>query len=561
MSESEVQLRLTCSNEAAQLFVVNGEFRIVANGVSPLDAKLQPGIYALKAKIGDAVTERIEVLRKQGSPYGFELEAPRFESAIPIDGTSSSHEYHSGEAGSYTGNSPQVVTLGDEAAFVLFVRDSTRTNFNLPESETERYAANFNGFRLLSSDGTELVDFDKTASKHIDLGYIGAQVGLKAGHYVLAWQHGDERLCLPAPTVKDRSLQIFLRLQPVNAGSIEMRPDFREASYIFDSLTAQFSPERKDLKLMEAVRLALAKGRNTVTAPEMRDMLTAKFENPMLGLYAAHILLLDPKRDLELLGTVIHNTGLMLGMDFPDVVALAWQYEQLARKRPEGFGPEPWPDLLKQLKGPPLLMRSWDLLVACSTVTPEQFGQIPAFRIAGDLVGAGIYPVWQTRILKPTPHSDGLEQVTVASGIMPAWISNAGSLIAQSSVGELAKSKFGQFATILPEALRATVSPGNIIAAEIRTPADAALALRTLAHKYRWQGVVSKLRSADRGLAQLTGLQRDMTNILRQTATDRRILPGLNDKFVESLLSSNRIPLDSLAEALAGLDKVAAEAR
>jgi len=52
-----------------------------------------------------------------------------------------------------------------------------------------------------------------------------------------------------------------------------------------------------------------------------------------------------------------------------------------------------------------------------------------------------------------------------------------------------------------------------------------------------------------------------MTNILRQTATDRRILPGLNDKFVESLLSSNRIPLDSLAEALAGLDKVAAEAR
>jgi hypothetical protein len=70
--------------------------------------------------------------------------------------------------------------------------------------------------------------------------------------------------------------------------------------------------------------------------------------------------------------------------------------------------------------------------------------------------------------------------------------------------------------------------------------------------------VFNKFRGADKDLAQFTGLQRDLLAVMRQAATDRQMLRGLDTGFVQTLITSNRIPIDSLAEALAGLDEAAA---
>lgn len=556
MSQSEVTLKLSCQNNAAQLAVVDGDYKVVASGVSPFETKLAPGIYSLRARVGDAIKERVEVLRADEPVYQFQLDSPQFQSAIPILGTSTHHEYQDQTPKQFTSNRPQVV-LGQQSSFVLYVRDVSRTNFNITPGQRSVYEANFDGFGLLRTDGTELVDFDIAAHKDVDNGYVGAQIQIDPGAYVLAWRHRQERWCMPINAVAGFSAQIYLRLQPTSTDSPAMRPDFRSASYVFDAKNTGFDPMRSDLNALESVRLAFERGRNVVEAPVMRQMLSDKFDNPMLGLYAAHLLLADERRDLALLEEVIRNTAGLLGKTFPDVVALAWGYEKRTQRRPQGFDDRPWPELLQELQGPPLLMRSWDLLVACAQeVAPGEASRLPALSVAADLVAAGIYLVWQTRFpRKPT-------EIAATTRIpLPRPVSNdLGLVLAQTSI----TSRSFDFAAKTVDRVLGPLGIGvkslKITASEIRKTEEAAAALQSLARKYDWSERLDRFIAADANLSQFTGLQRDLMTVLRQASADRQILRGLDDRFVTALIASNRIPIETLAQALEGLDQAAVAA-
>jgi hypothetical protein len=279
----------------------------------------------------------------------------------------------------------------------------------------------------------------------------------------------------------------------------------------------------------------------------MRQMLSNKFQNPMLGLYAAHILLADKNSDSQLLEDVINNTADKLKEDFPDVVGLAWGYERLTNKRPSRFNGRPWPELLKELKGPPLLVRSWDLLVACTQiVTAGRFESMDAFHVAGDLVAAGIYLTWEARV----PRKVAQTEVARESGPAPSeptFITKGYDLALDAIV------KF------TPHRVLVAFNQVRIVATEIRDSEEAAAALQILARKYQWDDVLEKIRRTDKQLALLTGLQLDLIAVMRQ-ADSRRLVRGLDAGFVDALLKSKRIPIDSLAEALAGLDDTATQA-
>ncbi len=77
-----------------------------------------------------------------------------------------------------------------------------------------------------------------------------------------------------------------------------------------------------------------------------------------------------------------------------------------------------------------------------------------------------------------------------------------------------------------------------------------------LAHKHRWADAIKRLNAGDGELAQLTVLQRNLVGILLQLgAADRGTRRELGPEFVDALLRSNRVPLETLAQSLAGLDK------
>jgi hypothetical protein len=558
LSQSEVTLKMTCANAAAQLAVVDGDFKIVAFGFSPFETKIAPGIYSLQARVGDAIKERIEVLRPETLVHQFQLDAPEFQSAIPILGTSTHHEYQQDTPRRFTNNQPQVV-LGQGSAFVLYVRDSSRSNFtDFTQDQRSVYQANFSGFRLLRTDGTELVDFDMAAHKDFDAGYIGALIQIDPGPYVLAWQQRRERWCMPVNAAADFSAQIYLRLQSPSHDDFVMRPDFGGVSYVFDRKYAGFDPMRSDLNALESVRLAFERGRNVVETPIMRMMLSDKFENPMLGLYAAHLLLADANRDQSLLNEVIKNTTRMLGKNFPDCVALAYGYEKLTGKRPDGADDRSWPVLLRELQGPPLLMRSWDLIVACAQATApgERF---PALSVAADLVAGGIYLLWQTRL--PRLHTE-FESTTVVQPRV-AIPKDIDMVLEQRSISSLsfdfAAKTVDRFSSVL-QPLGVGVKSARIAAMDIQDANQAATALQTLARKFDWNAKAEKFLGADSNLSRFSGLQRDLVTVLRSTGSDRQILRGLDERFVSALVASNRIPIGTLAEALEGLDEAAAAA-
>ena len=64
-------------------------------------------------------------------------------------------------------------------------------------------------------------------------------------------------------------------------------------SAIAISLDHQFSPKRQRTRLAEIARYALTQSRRILSDGLLRELLDEKFDDPMLGLLGAHLLLRD----------------------------------------------------------------------------------------------------------------------------------------------------------------------------------------------------------------------------------------------------------------------------
>lgn len=110
----------------------------------------------------------------------------------------------------------------------------------------------------------------------------------------------------------------------------QWRADLSRTSVLL-SQTRGFSPNESLLRVTELARVALAtkgpgeRGQTDrrLVPDDMRTLLREKFGNPMLGIYAAHLLLLETSVDVELFREVVRNLRAMLGRQHPDVEALA----------------------------------------------------------------------------------------------------------------------------------------------------------------------------------------------------------------------------------------------
>jgi hypothetical protein len=110
-----------------------------------------------------------------------------------------------------------------------------------------------------------------------------------------------------------------------------------------------FQPQRERTRLAELARYALTQSRRILSDGLLNDLLDEKFDDPMLGLFGAHLLLRDKPEDTRLFRVVTDNLLRLLGPNHPDVRAL-W-------RRREGGGA----GVPLELESPPMLRLSWDL--------------------------------------------------------------------------------------------------------------------------------------------------------------------------------------------------------
>jgi hypothetical protein len=274
------------------------------------------------------------------------------------------------------------------------------------------------------------------------------------------------------------------------------------------------------------------------------------------------------------LARVLESTANLLGPTFPDLVALWYAYELHSGKPVTVFGGQPWVAVLANLKGPPLLVQSWDLLCHCADKHHIDMDALPAFKAAGNVRPSGIFLTWQRQMCKqaaePTPvlARPGAPELaarpaqSVASAATPAG-SRGAPARGQGFFKKIGVKIWGGFLEKISTQSDGTVAPPlkvDIRVEDITTPQQAIEALKSLQRKAPWPEVVRVLRStrtAVEGASSLTALQHDLISTLARVSVDPEILEALDQGYIESLMRAHRVPLQTVARALRGLDMIA----
>jgi hypothetical protein len=168
-------------------------------------------------------------------------------------------------------------------------------------------------------------------------------------------------------TAPEWQTQVFTLADDFWSGKDRVRRASLNSAAVFMTREgAGFHANSEQARLTELARQGLATSRSVVRPGDLHDMLWAKYRNPMLAIYGAHLMLLEPPVNHELLKTVIHNLENLVG-PHPDVLALQlW---------PAASTPPP----SLHFPTPPMLRSSWELV---SRGTRRRMSLVPADSIS-----------------------------------------------------------------------------------------------------------------------------------------------------------------------------------
>ena len=266
---------------------------------------------------------------------------------------------------------------------------------------------------LHRSDGTQIEDLCCDGSSA-----AGRTVAVDPGIYFMRWEdtsgvEAEQTLV----AVKDWQTQVFM------LDEADSSPEHGRHHVSVLMSRESFDPASEMLRRSEEARAALADERKIATDVVSRSLF-AKSENPMMGLYGTHLMLLargvdeNSARvnapvyfDQDLYDTAVQNLGRLLGEDNPDVIALSTKTSAP-------------PDPLPSVAAPPMLWRSWLLLLDASSKSPD------------------VVPLHVSRqVSKRLPMRPFLVWSPVSEEAADKWQAELGSIVESSSQGTRELSK------------------------------------------------------------------------------------------------------------------------
>jgi len=350
------QLTIRTADALAEVAVRDGHLNSVASGVGGLVAKLRPGLYQIDVRTGPAVEQRL-----------VSLEHDLQEVFAATDADAASVKVLGSELASL-----RTIDRGRGSVLTIWVKDPGSSEAPFDRSARRMLSVvNPQGELLadLDADGQSVPDDPSTFACRINM-----SPGLNRVKVVLPSGKTIERAAIP---VAGWETDIHLeRRQYMRAAAI----DLTGGTMLMRPVTA--APDPQFDGLTETALYALVHGRDVVS-DRMSELLQGKFVNPLFGLIAAHLILRDRGAKDALLPMVIDNTGAMLGRDHPDVKALKLTQPRTAA------GPVVF-DL------PPMLRKSWDLIVAGTFDGTAQIDpKSPAGVASGRIVPGGAWLAWK----------------------------------------------------------------------------------------------------------------------------------------------------------------------
>lgn len=369
MSEPELARLTVRAEPGVSVTVLNSELEPVASGTGTFQAHLTPGLYELQLLAGHALNRHVLRLGPKGA--SFKAPAVDFPSPAPVS-PNEADDVVGAEAARLSKRPAN--RLGRGAQLLVVVSDDA------PVARANAAA----GLTLRSLEGDLVADLEELGKRSA----AGKQpvwsiscLELDPGPYVLRVATGHATLEQSVILVGDWQTQVFLDRKSWGHAPARRRASLPDASVLMARKSDGFDPRRPDLRLTELARIALLDRRAILGERDIHDLVHGKWQNPMLGLYGANVLLATTSTGIGELDTIRRNLRRLLG-DHPDVAALDVRAEE--RHEP--------------VEVPPMLRVSWDALVSGTAERPELVpaDSLPG-RIADHLFGAGVWLTWQTK--------------------------------------------------------------------------------------------------------------------------------------------------------------------
>lgn len=367
--ETPVPIEIVTERALAEVFLVDHSFRLVGRGVGSLQAEVAPGVYKVKAHLGaTTIEELVLVNREMTGAEAVDLSARvELASPAPILGTAVSHDFQ-GELAADESLSVDV-DAGNGAEIFLMTRRWSAAD------ASDGTPAELTGLSLHDPNGRVVADLLelKAPTANRDPA-AGALLEVDPGPYFLRWSENSGIAAEQAiHAVAGWQTQVFLVEEELGAAGGRRH----DVSVLLSR--DPFNPADPRLAVVEEARVALAEERKVATELFAKSLFV-DFENPMLELLGAHLMLIadealrsqDDERlrpgstarpgvpvqfDQVQFDRVVARLRQQLGGNHPDVVALATRSSHQ------------WPPV--RLTAPPLLWRSWQLLLRASNMDAE----------------------------------------------------------------------------------------------------------------------------------------------------------------------------------------------
>jgi len=354
--ERVLRLDVTAEQPAARITVVDHAWRVVARGIGSLSADLQPGLYKAEARLSRDYWSDFVALRD--AEVRVAVPAFRIKSAVPMGGFARSHEYHF--ASMLGARERTDVPHGQGARILLMARnwspDETATG-DLPQMRLERWRGD---------DVADLFAHGKISQSGDAVGTCA--VSVTPGTYVVSVETPFGWISQAVYARAGFETQVFVlqdfTLQRTSSDQMSSPPTISMTQAIVKIGT---EGSQTLYELIETAQAAVAERRPALGRGVLVDIADGKWTAPILGLLAAHLLLLAQDReqterpgtstshlvlfDRDLFETILRNTAQLLGEWQPDVLAL--RTRSALMRLPADF----------EVTSPPLFLLSWELLL------------------------------------------------------------------------------------------------------------------------------------------------------------------------------------------------------
>jgi len=337
-SEKRVNLTVKAADCMTEIFLVDSGFQRVDSGIGLLETQVVPGIYKARFRAGQTQIDKIIAVEAGSENKTFTGPAVEFITPVPLPQTSGNRRIHQDTAQKFS----HTISLkkGNGSQFYLFIR-------GLSEEASRPWL----GVSLHNINGNLLARAEQ-GKCDAENGFCALNIEVDPGTYRLRVEEEPGEIYeMFVVTAAGWQTQVFALAEDAwLPGIAACRAALPTASVFMVREGTGFDPSSPVVRQIELIRLGLLNGRKILTKNAAENLLQERDLNPMLVLFATHLLMRQTSVDYPLVSRILESLQRPLFFH-SDIQAVHLCQEVGKFENPPDFS------------SPPMLTSSWQLIL------------------------------------------------------------------------------------------------------------------------------------------------------------------------------------------------------